>query len=156
MVAGASAEGAAFHSGRPILRAAVLLGKDTYAASIARFTSGLKGSFKQLAKAKIANFTFPAGPSYAQAAPVAQTAVQQPAAPLASNVASLPYTAPAVNLPQSLSGFGPGRPAVNSSVGNSSAFVANTHSFQPGLLQAHSATMQTNPARTALPPATFS
>ena len=77
LVAGASAEGAAFQAGRPILRAAVLLGRDTYAASTARFTSALKGSFKQLAKAKIASFTFPTGPSYVQAAPLAQPVVQQ-------------------------------------------------------------------------------
>lgn len=139
--AGASAEGVAFQSGRPILRAAVLFGKDTYAASIARFTAGLKGSFKQLAKSKIASFTFPEVSSFGHSALPGQPSVQQPVTPLAGNVASLPYSAPAHSLPPSLSGLGPGRPAALSSA---SASVPSPH-----MMQARSAALQTQPARTA-------
>ena len=51
--AGATAESVALHPGRPLLRPVVMPNKDTYARSIARFTSKLKGQFKQLVQARL-------------------------------------------------------------------------------------------------------
>ena len=58
LAAGATAESVALHAGRPIMRPVVLLGRDTYARSIARFTAGLKGKFKALAEARAAPAVF--------------------------------------------------------------------------------------------------
>lgn len=126
MCAGATAEGVALQFGRPILRGAVLMGKDTYAASIARFTAGLKGKLKQLATSRIASFTFPEGHSFSQTAPLAQALHQLPAAPVASSTAALPYAAASLSLPPSLSGLGPGRPAGVPAV-SGSALVPSSH-----------------------------
>lgn len=113
LTAGASAEGVAFQPGRPILRAAVLLNRDTYAASIARFTRRLKGKFAQLANSRVAQFTFanigPPVQAAFNAQPLAPPTMQSPTSGVAS---SLPYGVSGSMLPQSLSGSGPGRPGV--------------------------------------------
>ncbi len=85
LAAGASAESVALQPGRPILRPLILLGKDSYARSIARFTSGLKGKFRELAKAKAAPCVFPEPASHSQ-----------PSHPVQLPSASIPGMTPSV------------------------------------------------------------
>lgn len=91
LAAGASAESVALQPGRPILRPVVLLGRDSYVRSIARFTSGLKGRFKDLAKAKAAPCVFPEPALYSQTS----TPGQLPASSAPGMIASVSKVGPA-------------------------------------------------------------
>ncbi len=92
LAAGASAESVALQPGRPILRPLILLGRDSYARSIARFTSGLKGKFKELAKAKAAPCIFPEPGSHLQPS----HPVQLPSSSIPGMTPSAPGVASAV------------------------------------------------------------
>lgn len=92
LAAGASAESVALQPGRPILRPLILLGRDSYARSIARFTSGLKGKFKELAKTKAAPCVFPEPASH----PQLSHPVQLPSSSIPRMTPSVPGVASAV------------------------------------------------------------
>lgn len=74
------------------MRPIVLMAKDTYARSIARFTAGLKGRFKQLAEARAAAAVLPRPPQFAQSSQQQPTQLAPSAAPVAG-VTSVPPTA---------------------------------------------------------------
>lgn len=98
LAAGASAESVALQPGRPILRPVVLLGRDSYVRSIARFTSGLKGRFKDLAKAKAAPCVFPEPAMYSQTSSSGQLLVSSGPSMVASGPkvgSAIPVTASA-------------------------------------------------------------
>ncbi|KAL0039070.1 hypothetical protein WJX77_007012 [Trebouxia sp. C0004] len=86
LAAGASAESVALQPGRAILRPLILLGRDSYARSIARFTSGLKGKFREMAKAKAAPCVFPDPASH----PQPSHPVQLPSSSIPGMTPSLP------------------------------------------------------------------
>jgi len=109
LAAGASAESVALQPGRPILRPLILLGRDSYARSIARFTSGLKGKFRELAKAKAAPCVFP---ELSASHPQPSHPVQLPSPSIPGMTLSVPGVASAIPIAASASISNKARPAL--------------------------------------------